>query len=179
MWSRDPHGNYRSRDSSNVITWCTRRVRDNWRGHNNFILACMAMASLAGPDESSGPARLGNGRHEAGGRGDGEASQASVWWALAPWNVLFTANGSLVFSPTPALQSDAIDNGQNKKVLQLVEKILKKNPSMHCAKVFDRTADLALFYYSYFFLLGFESYCSSPVGQRGGGRGTGEQDHTD
>ena len=30
---------------------------------------------------------------------------------------------------------DAIDNGQNKKVLQLVDKLLKKTPSLHCAKV--------------------------------------------
>ena len=31
--------------------------------------------------------------------------------------------------------SDAIDNGQNKKAIQLVDKVLKKTPNLHCAKV--------------------------------------------
>lgn len=31
--------------------------------------------------------------------------------------------------------TDAIDNGQNKKVIQLVDKVLKKQPGLNCAKV--------------------------------------------
>lgn len=33
------------------------------------------------------------------------------------------------------ISADAIDNGQNKKAVQLVDKILKKQESLHCAKV--------------------------------------------
>ena len=41
-----------------------------------------------------------------------------------------------IHSPSPPPHAlDAIDNGQNKKVIQLVEKILKKQPGLNCAKV--------------------------------------------
>ena len=40
------------------------------------------------------------------------------------------------------ISADAIDNGQNKKAVQLVDKILKKQESLHCAKV--RAAFVAL-----------------------------------
>jgi N-terminal acetyltransferase B complex non-catalytic subunit len=37
---------------------------------------------------------------------------------------------------------DALDNGQNKKVIQMAEKILKKTPSLYCAKVRQTSIDL-------------------------------------
>jgi N-terminal acetyltransferase B complex non-catalytic subunit len=35
---------------------------------------------------------------------------------------------------------DALDNGQNKKVIQMAEKILKKTPSLYCAKALQAIA---------------------------------------
>ena len=40
--------------------------------------------------------------------------------------------------------ADAIDNGQNKKAVQMVDKILKKQDTMHCAKVRHPLVRLAL-----------------------------------
>lgn len=34
----------------------------------------------------------------------------------------------------PLSSSEAIDNAQHKKVIQMVDKILKKSPNLHCAK---------------------------------------------
>ena len=33
------------------------------------------------------------------------------------------------------LYADAVDNGQNKKAVQIADKILKKQGELHCAKV--------------------------------------------
>ena len=65
---------------------------------------------------------------------------------------------------------DAVDNGQNKKAIQLADKILKKQDDLQCARVcqFESSNGQVAMCHEIFSPVGFEGHSSTAHGQTGG-----------